>query len=285
MTIFTPTYNRAYRLRTLYESLTCQTNNSFKWLIVDDGSTDGTEDLVREFINENKIEIVYVMQKNMGKHAAHNMGNLLTDTELFLCVDSDDSLVPEAVEEILLIWENKRENDKICGIIGPRSNARLDLWPKKALRGTLSGLYDKHGFIGDTLIVFRTDIIKRYFFPVFKDERFLSESVIYEEIDKDFEYIYTNKVLYIGEYLEDGLTNNYKALIRKNPIGTAYSFKHTAAFHTNTLKKVKAYGSYLAMKQLYDISENFNNLKVSFVYRIGGFLLKSHYMSIFKEMN
>ena len=90
LTIFTPTYNRDQLLPKLYASLCQQTNKNFVWSIVDDGSTDGTKSLIREYINENKIDIVYFYQKNSGKYVAHNTGVLRCTTELILCVDSDD---------------------------------------------------------------------------------------------------------------------------------------------------------------------------------------------------
>src|SRR5665647_1656547 len=108
LTIFTPSYNRGYILGQLYHSLLEQTCMDFEWVIVDDGSTDNTKDLVQAWTNEGKLTIRYIYQKNGGKMRAHNTGVLYATTELFLCVDSDDYLVETAVEEILLCWEAHR---------------------------------------------------------------------------------------------------------------------------------------------------------------------------------
>ena len=116
VTVFTPAYNRAYTLGRLYESLLKQTDKRFCWLIVDDGSTDQTEELVSNWIKENRIDIEYYKQENQGKPAAHNTGVELTKTELFTCVDSDDYLTDNAVGEILNAWE--RKTDGCIGILG-----------------------------------------------------------------------------------------------------------------------------------------------------------------------
>ena len=104
ITIFTPTYNRANLLTRLYQSLKMQTCREFQWLIVDDGSTDDTKNIVEKFIQEDKIVIKYYYQKNSGKHVAHNLGVKMCNTELFCCVDSDDYLTNDAVQTVLECW-------------------------------------------------------------------------------------------------------------------------------------------------------------------------------------
>lgn len=101
LTIFTPTYDRAYILPELYHSLCKEPSDSFIWLIVDDGSTDNTQTLVENWQRENKIEIVYFKQENGGKMRAHNKGVELCSTPLFFCIDSDDQIATGAVEKIL----------------------------------------------------------------------------------------------------------------------------------------------------------------------------------------
>lgn len=93
ITIFTPTFNRAEKLSSLYRSLEKQTCKDFVWLIVDDGSKDDTECRVRKWIDAQKIKIIYLKQDNQGKHVAHNLGVDYCTTLLFSCVDSDDTLI------------------------------------------------------------------------------------------------------------------------------------------------------------------------------------------------
>lgn len=118
ITVFTPTYNRAYILPKLYDSLLSQTNKAFKWIIVDDGSDDGTKELVDLWKSENKIEIGYIYQKNRGKAMAHNAAMEHIDTELVCICDSDDVLTERAIEFIEKCWkEGGYGRPEIAGIV------------------------------------------------------------------------------------------------------------------------------------------------------------------------
>ena len=122
LTVFTPTFNRAYTLDNTYRSLVRQPNKSFIWLIVDDGSTDNTKAVVDDWICENKISIEYHYQENAGKMVAHNWASQLCKTELFLCLDSDDQLTDTAVEDVISFWEKHRnDRDDLLGIIAPKT--------------------------------------------------------------------------------------------------------------------------------------------------------------------
>ncbi len=111
-TIFTPTYNRAYMLENLYNNLKEQTFKDFEWLIVDDGSTDNTKELVNTFIDEKLININYIIKQNGGKHTAMNLGSEYSQGELFFVVDSDDGLVKDALEKMNKSWQSVKEKDK-----------------------------------------------------------------------------------------------------------------------------------------------------------------------------
>ena len=117
VTVFTPTYNRAYILPKLYESLKKQICNDFEWLIVDDGSTDETEKIVRGWLTEETFPVRYIKQLNGGKHAAINRGVLETKSELFFIVDSDDQLTPDAIAIIKQKYQEVRDDDTVAGII------------------------------------------------------------------------------------------------------------------------------------------------------------------------
>jgi len=122
ITVFTPTYNRAYCLGQCYESLVKQTNKDFVWLIIDDGSTDTTKTLVESWISEKKIDSIYHFQENQGMHGAHNGAYKLITTELNICIDSDDFMPDDAVEKILNFWNKTHKNEHIAGIIGLDAN-------------------------------------------------------------------------------------------------------------------------------------------------------------------
>ncbi len=226
LTIFTPTYNREQYLDKLYRSLLVQKNKSFKWIIVDDGSTDKTEEKIAEFIKERKIDIVYFKQNNLGKHIAHNKGVELCDTELFFCVDSDDYLTEDCVDVILDVWDNKEVDKTYSGIVALKGysdgSIMANEMPKNISESTLSDLYNVHGKKGETALIFKAEHLKNNLFPIFKNEKFLSEEVVYNKIDEIAPLILINKVIYIMEYLEDGMTKNYIKLWKSCPEGVLY---------------------------------------------------------------
>lgn len=115
ITIITPTYNRADLLPRLYESLCGQSSKDFEWMVIDDGSQDDTEALMRHYSHENKISILYEKQQNAGKHTALNRGIAKITSELTFIVDSDDYLTSDAVEIILSYHEKYHDTDKLCG--------------------------------------------------------------------------------------------------------------------------------------------------------------------------
>jgi len=229
ITIFTPTYNRAYCLKGAYESLLRQTNDSFIWLIVDDGSTDGTKELVNTWIIENKIEIEYVYQENAGKMVAHNLAAKRCQTELFVCLDSDDQLTDTAVEEIISYWDkHKDDRDDLLGIIAPKTIInevgeiiRTPRIPENIIYTTGSGLYQK-GYRGETAMVFRTEILRNYPFPVQEGEKFISEVSAYDAMDEKYVMITYNHPLMKCEYREDGYSNNLLKVNVANPKGVIY---------------------------------------------------------------
>ncbi|MCI9147028.1 MAG: glycosyltransferase family 2 protein [Hungatella sp.] len=222
LTVFTPTYNRAYTLSRAYEALCRQTCQNFLWLIVDDGSTDDTESLVKTWIQEGKISIQYHKQLNHGKMYAHNRGVELCHTELFVCIDSDDYLVQDAVENILNEWKSLENKEHIAGIVaykGKDSSHTLSdgVFPTTE-PSTLQELYE-NGFTGDAALVHRTDILSLYPFPEFEGETFIPEAVSYDRIDRHCPLHVFPKILVICEYLNDGLTQAIDALRKNNPKG------------------------------------------------------------------
>ena len=176
ITVFTPVYNRRYILEKCYQSLLHQTNKNFKWLIVDDGSTDQVEDLITQWIEEKKIAIHFIRQENGGKHVAHNTGVLNCDTDLFICVDSDDYLTDDAIELVYKYWDMIKNNQQLAGIAMLRKYQNGQLMsthmPKGIDSSTLYDLYENYHFKGDLALVFRTEILKKYLFPQFENEKF-----------------------------------------------------------------------------------------------------------------
>lgn len=226
LTVFTPTFNRAYCLHQVYNSLLRQTNKNFLWLIIDDGSSDNTEELVKNWIMENKIEIQYVFQENQGMHGAYNTAYENIDTELNVCIDSDDFMPDDAIENIHNFWE-KYGNEKYAGLVGLDAYFNGEIigkkFPEDLKSSTLEDLYYKYKIPGDKKLVYRTKVVKSYpKYPSFPGENFVPHGSLFVQIDKDYELLLLNKVLVCVEYLEDGSSRNIFKQYRKYPQGFRY---------------------------------------------------------------
>jgi glycosyl transferase cpsO len=224
-TVFTPTFNRKELLEKLYKSLQKQTFKDFEWLIVDDGSTDGTKEKVEEFLSEKKLEIKYYFKENGGKQRAYNFATEKANGELFICLDSDDEYVENGLETILKYWEKYEKNADIAGMgyLSTYPNREIigSSFPEKEMISTQFEIYNKYGVKGDKGLMFRTEIIKKYKFPVFEDEKFITEAVVYNRICEKYKMAYVNEKIEIKEYQEDGLTAKYNNLLLRNPKGQA----------------------------------------------------------------
>lgn len=212
ITLFTPTYNRAQLLPRLYKSICEQKFEDFEWLIVDDGSTDDTRDIIMGFVGENIIPIKYVHQVNGGKHAAVNTGVRYAEGKLFLIIDSDDYLYKDALEIISTKFLSVENDPKICGVIGHSAYTDGSMvgtpFPQDNWQVSFSDVYLKYGVKGDKAVAFKTDIIRQYPFPVQKDVRFVFEAVVWHEMSKKYQVLAINEVLQGKEYINEGLTDS-----------------------------------------------------------------------------
>lgn len=263
LTILTPSYNRDYILPKLYFSLVQQTDKDFEWLIVDDGSTDDTEEVVKEFISENKISIKYIKKENGGKHTALNVGVEQITTQYVMIVDSDDSLSKNAVDSIRFYSSKLNEyvvSRPICGI------SFLRAFPDGKINGDLpekneviSNFIDNRINNGDQLAdkaeVYKTDVLKKFPFPVYKNEKFLQENIVWIKMAFEYDMLFLNEPIYIGDYLEDGLTHNVMKNKLQNPIGMYQNAKLLLHNQFNFKNKIKG-------ALLYDIYYKFANGKM-----------------------
>ena len=251
LSIITPTYNREYMLHRLYESLKVQTCKDFEWIVVDDGSSDKTRDLIYNFQKENIIKINYIYKENGGKPSAHNEGVLAAKGELTICVDSDDALSIDAVEITKKIW-NQQKNKDIIGILAKRGDFINHVqicgnWPSSLKECKMIELQEKYKFYGDTALFFKTTLLQKNLFKIFKDEKFIPEDSLYVKLDNYGKMLLLDAVLYYCEYLPDGLTAKYKKLLLENPMGTSYCY-------------------YLRMKQSHNLYYRLKNAIISEAY-------------------
>ena len=226
LTVFTPAYNRAHTLPGTYESLKLQEDKDFIWLVVDDGSSDGTADLVRQWMSAEKdFEIRYLYKENGGMHSAHNTAYAHIDTELNVCIDSDDRLAPGAVARIRDTWEAVRERG-YAGLIALDADTDGRIigkgFPKGLKETTLSGYYAAGG-AGDKKLVYRTDIITKYPpYPEFTGERYVALGYKYRLIDQDYKLYVLPEVLCLVDYQPDGSSATMYQQYLNNPQGFAF---------------------------------------------------------------
>ena len=165
LTIFTPTYNRAHTLGRVYDSLRRQTSGDFEWLVVDDGSTDGTRAMVEAWQKEAPFTLRYIYKENGGLYTGYNTAYLNIETELNVCIDSDDFMPPTAVERIVTLWNARPRDHEYAGITGLDFYAGTDkpiagFFPEDLKEAYFLDLYIKNIHRGDSKQVMRTDLMR-----------------------------------------------------------------------------------------------------------------------------
>lgn len=224
LTIVTPTYNRAHTLPKVYASLLNQTSKKFTWLIVDDGSTDNTEQLVSNWIAENRLQIQYFKKENGGKASALNVGIDHLQTTYAVCLDSDDIFYPNAVESALIELDSIEGDDACCGLLALRNNpdgsvmGHIEI-PKEMAMVTAQDIFLRLHLKTELICFYKVSILKNYRFPEFKGEKFVSPAWMQYEITQRYKYKASGKKYCQCEYIDDGLTKNKNKLIIKNPKG------------------------------------------------------------------
>lgn len=264
LTVFTPAYNRANTLQRTYHSLLKQDCKDFIWLIVDDGSSDNTSDLVKEWQkNNNGFEIEYIYKENGGMHTAHNVAYENIDTELNVCIDSDDCLAQGAVRKIIKKWESVKSFG-YAGLIGLDADLDGKLigreFPIEMTETTLSEYY-ANGGSGDKKLIYRTDIIKKYPpYPSFPGEKYVALAYKYKLIDRDYRMAVMNTILCNVEYQSDGSSATMWKQYLDNPNGFAFWRKICMQYPTSLKRLLVDCVHYCSSSQ---IGHNKNYIKES----------------------
>lgn len=224
LTILTPAYNRQEGIKTLYQSLAKQTADGFEWLVVDDGSSDNTQGVVEELKKQSPFPIRYVYKENGGKHTALNVGVAKIDTPLTFIVDSDDYLTEDAVESIKGIYDKYGTDENLCGYVFLRMFPDGKINGKTFCKNELIASYIDFRINGDDTNsdkaeVFFTKCLKEFPFPEYPNEKFLGEDLVWIQMARKYKMVHINKPIYIGSYLNDGLTNNRRKHNIQSPIG------------------------------------------------------------------
>lgn len=231
-TVFTPTYNRAGTLPRVYDSLRAQTLKDFEWLIVDDGSEDGTKAMVRAWMADAGMPIRYIHQDNQGKAAAVNRGVGAARGELFLVLDSDDTCTRDALERLREIWVSIPESlrhtfsgvtvhcfDGQGRIVGDRFPADpLDAHPYELMRVR-----------GEKWGCHRTEILRAFPYPIVTGERYLPEGIVWNRVGREYLIRFRNVALRRYTPAPGGITAGVRTLLMRNPRGAAQYYRDVLA--------------------------------------------------------
>jgi len=244
ITVFTPTFNRAHLLPRLYNSLCKQTSSDFLWLIIDDGSSDGTQELVKQWQVENIVQIEYQFKENGGMHTGHNVAYACIKTELNVCIDSDDYMPEYAVEKMVQFWSSLEDKHNYSGFVG------LDItedgtiigtkFPNNLKSGSYLDLYKK--ITGDKKFVLVTEEVRKYPpYPMYEDEKLVPLGILYMMMGEAKDFAVTNDVYCVVEYQEDGSSNSIFNQYRQSPKGFAYARKEIIRIDKSVTRQVKMY--------------------------------------------
>ena len=287
ITVLTPTFNRGGGLQSLWDSLQKQTVKEFEWLVVDDGSTDGTKNLITQLQEKSDFPIRYIYKNNGGKHTALNVGIQTICSELTFIVDSDDCVTDDAVESILKIHKKYRSQNNICGY------AFLRAFPDGKVNGKKFDVDEKIGSYIDVRVngddtgadkaeVFKTHCLKEFPFPEYPNEKFLGEDLVWVRMARKYEMVHINKAIYVGNYLEDGLTNNRRKHNIASPVGCMHRAEEFMESDLKTRYRIKGglqyivYGRFAGVKVV-DLIRKSRHKVLATVCTPGGLFLHSRW--------
>lgn len=247
ITILTPTYNRASLLPRLFDSLLRQTNKDFEWIVVDDGSTDDTREVVANLKEKcgGAFPMGYVYKANGGKHMAINIGAERARGELLFIADSDDLLTDDALETVANSWHDISDDKSFAGIAG--LDIAMDTrevigsgLPQEHIDCNAIDIRYRHHVTGDMKEVFRTEVLREFPFPEFAGERFCPEQLVWFRMARRYRLRYINKPIYIADYQPDGITAGITRARMRNPSASMLTYAELTECPVPFLVKVKA---------------------------------------------
>jgi glycosyltransferase involved in cell wall biosynthesis len=246
ITVLTPTYNRARLLPDLFNSLCVQSCTDFEWIVVDDGSSDDTEQYCAQIQNRlnNKFIVRYFKKLNGGKHTAINLGVKKAQGELIFIVDSDDTLPKDAIDKVLKAYSSLPKSDDYCGVAGNISHKNGMMIGNGFAQEYIdaNGLditYQLH-HQGDMAEVFKREILLQYPFPEIPNERFCPEQVVWLRIAQRYKMRFFNEVIYYRDYLDGGLTHNIIKIRMKSPCASMLCYSELNRYSIPIHYKIKS---------------------------------------------
>lgn len=284
LTILTPTYNRKWVLPQLYNSLKKQTCKDFEWVIVDDGSQDNTQEVVKACLLDSNFPIRYFFKENGGKHTALNYAIKNIKSELTFIVDSDDTLTADAVETILRYHRRYEDEENICGYtflrIFPDGKVNgKEFVPNERVASYIEARVNSDDTMADKAEVFKTVCLREFPFPEYQGERFLGEDIVWVRMARKYMMVHINKAIYIGNYQDNGLTKNRRRNNIKAPVGCMNRAREFMGSELKKKYRVKAalqyiiYGKFAGMGVTKILRES-PDKKLTLMYLIPGLVLQ-----------
>ena len=242
ITVFTPAYNRADLLGRCFESMKRQTRKDFIWMIIDDGSKDNTREVVESWLREPlDFELQYFYKENGGLHTAYNEAIARIETELCVCIDSDDFMPDDAIEKILAFWE-EHGSDEYAGIVGLDfdldGQVIGDPLPEQKIVNLIDLHTGKYPIVnGDRTNVVRTELYRKFApMKVFPGEKNFNPHYMHLQISLEYDFLVLNENLRFVDYQPQGMTNSMLWQYRNSPNSFAEIRKLYLSFPNSPLK-------------------------------------------------
>ena len=290
LSILTAAYNRGELLKNLYNSIL---NNIFdginiEWLIMDDGSTDNTDQIAQSLEKTNNLEIKYYSQKNQGKMTAiNNLMEYITG-DLVLECDSDDYFAEGAFKTIYSEYQENKKNDNIYAFVFLKMDQNNEISGKELINHQITTMFDlyykysNNGECGEKALVFITEKRKKYKYELQGKERFVTEASMFYKMDEKYNILCVNFPLIIFEYQKDGYTKNIMKIFKENPLGYFKYFEYLLSRDLTEIKfKNKLYFmkhyilfSYLTKQHInYRIVKNLKDRIILAIFYIPGIVV------------
>ncbi|UCG38145.1 MAG: glycosyltransferase family 2 protein [bacterium] len=249
-TLFIPTFNRADKLGETLESVSHSTFRDFEALVIDDGSTDRTEQILSEWKSQARFPLRYIRQENMGKTGAHNTALGHARGFLFMTLDSGDLLLPDALQNL---WD---QYERIPAEARPGNAGVAALCLKE--NGELSGLpYAVDGadatflemdrmrtFTGEKRLAVRTAVMRQFPYPRFPGEKHVRPDLIFKRMAHSFHLRFVNIPVQVNRREPDGITANIVQYRLENPRGFRLYFLEEITLHREYYSLRKRFGDH-----------------------------------------
>jgi glycosyltransferase involved in cell wall biosynthesis len=270
-TVFTPAFNRAHTLERVYRSLAAQTFTDFEWVIVDDGSTDNTKELVMSWQSEGRLRITYFYQENRGKPSAHNRAVQEARGELFVPLDSDDACTPDALERFLFHWQSiplpEREgfSGVTCHCVDTEGRLVGTPFPADVIDSSPIEMYLRNGVRGEKWGFHRTGVLRAFPFPQFAGEKFVPEGVVWNRIGRTYKIRYISEGLRTYYVDSDGISASLVKTRARSPRGMALYYRECLDLPIPLIQRLKSLINYVrsSLHAGIPFSEAVNGLDIS----------------------